>query len=304
MVVNMDDEKERTLYCGNLDENVTEELLYELFLQMGPLDRIHIPKDKVTQKQKQFGFITFKYEVSVPYAIEMLNGIRMFGKNLRIKPRGSDVAPNRGSNGPGMAPHGQMMPPQPGLPKSSTWPNMAQAQNANQGYSNNSPTNSGNNTPEYRHDYDDRQSDRDNRHNRRDSRRSSRDTDRDYRNGPDRNSRNSRRESDDRNGPYEQSRTNRNHKRQGSDTMYIQSTDRASRFDQPPQESLVRSDIDQQRERVLAQQNAMLAMHQVQQQQMMSRGGYNTAQQQPWQQRQFGQQQPPLQPWQQQSYRH
>ena len=30
----MDDEAERTLYCGNLDGRVTEEMLYELFLQV------------------------------------------------------------------------------------------------------------------------------------------------------------------------------------------------------------------------------------------------------------------------------
>ncbi len=30
----MDDESERTLFCGNLDNRVTEELLYELFLQV------------------------------------------------------------------------------------------------------------------------------------------------------------------------------------------------------------------------------------------------------------------------------
>ena len=30
----MGDDAERTLYCGNLDNRVTEEMLYELFLQV------------------------------------------------------------------------------------------------------------------------------------------------------------------------------------------------------------------------------------------------------------------------------
>ncbi len=33
-MVIMDEEAERTLYCGNLDSKVTEEMLYELFLQV------------------------------------------------------------------------------------------------------------------------------------------------------------------------------------------------------------------------------------------------------------------------------
>ena len=30
----MEDETERTLYCGNLDNRVTEDILYELFVQV------------------------------------------------------------------------------------------------------------------------------------------------------------------------------------------------------------------------------------------------------------------------------
>ena len=30
----MDDEAERTLYCGNLDSRVTEDILFELFIQV------------------------------------------------------------------------------------------------------------------------------------------------------------------------------------------------------------------------------------------------------------------------------
>lgn len=30
----MSDNKDRTLYCGNLSEKVTEDILYELFLQV------------------------------------------------------------------------------------------------------------------------------------------------------------------------------------------------------------------------------------------------------------------------------
>lgn len=34
-----DDESERTIFCGNLDEHVTEELLYEIFLQVSLIEQ-------------------------------------------------------------------------------------------------------------------------------------------------------------------------------------------------------------------------------------------------------------------------
>lgn len=63
-----DDKDSRTLFVGNIGEKVTEELLYELMLQAGPIEEINIPKDKETKKQKSFGFILFKYKCAVEYA--------------------------------------------------------------------------------------------------------------------------------------------------------------------------------------------------------------------------------------------
>ena len=39
--------QDATLWCGNIDERVDEELLWELFLQAGPVVSLHMPKDKV-----------------------------------------------------------------------------------------------------------------------------------------------------------------------------------------------------------------------------------------------------------------
>lgn len=80
----MDDN--RTVWCGNLSDQVTEELLYELFLQVAPLERVRIPTDKGGKKMN-YGFITFKHEMSIDYALQLLNGTRMFEKNLNIKRR-------------------------------------------------------------------------------------------------------------------------------------------------------------------------------------------------------------------------
>lgn len=42
--------QEATVYVGNLDLRVNEELVWELFLQAGPVMNVHIPRDKVTNE--------------------------------------------------------------------------------------------------------------------------------------------------------------------------------------------------------------------------------------------------------------
>jgi RNA recognition motif-containing protein len=42
--------QEATVYVGNLDQKVTNELLWELFLQVGTVVNVHIPRDKITNE--------------------------------------------------------------------------------------------------------------------------------------------------------------------------------------------------------------------------------------------------------------
>ncbi|KPP65249.1 RNA-binding protein 7-like [Scleropages formosus] len=96
------DEADRTLFVGNLDPQVTEELLFELFLQAGPLIKVKIPKDN-DGRSKQFGFINFKHEVSVPYGMQLLNGTRLFGRPLKIQFRSGSSHINQEGNSPGQS---------------------------------------------------------------------------------------------------------------------------------------------------------------------------------------------------------
>lgn len=80
------DDVDRCLFVGNLDPRATEEVLFELFLQAGPLVKVWIAKDK-DGKLKQFAFVTFKHEESVPYAMSLMNGIRLFGRALKLQYR-------------------------------------------------------------------------------------------------------------------------------------------------------------------------------------------------------------------------
>ncbi|XP_071665818.1 splicing regulator RBM11 isoform X1 [Patagioenas fasciata] len=54
--------------------------------QAGPLTKVTICKDK-EGKPKSFGFVCFKHKVSVPYAIALLNGIRLYGRPIKVQYR-------------------------------------------------------------------------------------------------------------------------------------------------------------------------------------------------------------------------
>ncbi|KAM3875510.1 RNA-binding protein 7 [Diretmus argenteus] len=94
----IEDETDRTLFIRNLDQRVTEELLFELFLQAGPLIRTKIPLD-TEKKQKSFGFAVYKHEVSAPYAVQLLNGMSLFGRTIHVQFRsGSSHSSSPGSS--------------------------------------------------------------------------------------------------------------------------------------------------------------------------------------------------------------
>ncbi len=41
-----------TIYVGVLDEKTTEAILWELFLQAGPVVNVHMPKDRITSQHQ------------------------------------------------------------------------------------------------------------------------------------------------------------------------------------------------------------------------------------------------------------
>ncbi|XP_014478007.1 PREDICTED: RNA-binding protein 7 isoform X1 [Dinoponera quadriceps] len=85
------DEDARTIYCGNISNKVTEDILYELFLQAGPLEKVSIPKDR-DGKQRTFGFITYKHVNSVQYALQLFKGTALYDRILTMKPRNNTEA--------------------------------------------------------------------------------------------------------------------------------------------------------------------------------------------------------------------
>ena len=89
----MDDSDEYVLWAGNLHRDVTEELLYELMIQAGPLVYVKKPKDK------NFAFINFKHKESVKFALKIFGGVCLFRQMLNLKFReakGAGNTPQRG----------------------------------------------------------------------------------------------------------------------------------------------------------------------------------------------------------------
>lgn len=82
--------QEATCYVGNLDQQVNEELLWELFLQAGPVVNVYIPRDRVTQQHSGYGFVEFKSEEDADYAMRIMNMIKLYGKPIRVNKASQD----------------------------------------------------------------------------------------------------------------------------------------------------------------------------------------------------------------------
>ncbi|KAG7663143.1 uncharacterized protein J8A68_003321 [[Candida] subhashii] len=74
-----------TLYFGNIDPQVTELLMYELFIQFGPVRSINVPKDRILKTHQGYGFVEFRSSLDAGYTLDILRGVRLFGKLLKLK---------------------------------------------------------------------------------------------------------------------------------------------------------------------------------------------------------------------------
>ncbi|EEE51076.1 hypothetical protein OsJ_31773 [Oryza sativa Japonica Group] len=82
--------QDATTYVGNLDPQVSEELLWELFVQAGPVVNVYVPKDRVTNLHQGYGFVEFRSEEDADYAIKILNMIKLYGKPIRVNKASQD----------------------------------------------------------------------------------------------------------------------------------------------------------------------------------------------------------------------
>jgi len=82
--------QDATVYVGDLDQQVSEALLWELMLQAGPVVNVHIPKDKLSGSHSGFGFVEFRSEEDADYAMKVMNMIKMYGKPIKVNKASQD----------------------------------------------------------------------------------------------------------------------------------------------------------------------------------------------------------------------
>lgn len=91
--------KQNACYVGNLDVQVTEDILWELFLQVGRVKGVRFPKTRVPGKI--FAFVEFENGEEVGYAVKVLNSVQLFGKSIVVASanasKGAEKAKNIGA---------------------------------------------------------------------------------------------------------------------------------------------------------------------------------------------------------------
>ncbi|XP_050219778.1 uncharacterized protein LOC126670150 [Mercurialis annua] len=88
-----------TVYIGNLDEKVSDRVLYDILIQAGRVVELHIPRDKETDKPKGFAFAEYESEVIADYAVKLFSGlVVLYNRTLKFGISGQDKASNNGAN--------------------------------------------------------------------------------------------------------------------------------------------------------------------------------------------------------------
>lgn len=82
--------QDATIYIGGIDEKTTDSLIWELMLQVGPVVSVHLPKDRVSQTHQGYGFCEFQTEEDADYAVKVMNGIKLFGRPIRVNKASAD----------------------------------------------------------------------------------------------------------------------------------------------------------------------------------------------------------------------
>lgn len=74
------------IYIGNLSPATTMETLKALFTEFGEVESVNVIKDRYSGRPKGFGFIEMPSNSEADQAIKALNGNRVDGNNIIIRP--------------------------------------------------------------------------------------------------------------------------------------------------------------------------------------------------------------------------
>ena len=77
------------IYLGNLSYSTTEESLKNLFTEFGTVESLKLIKDRFSGRPKGFGFVEMPSNSEADQAIKALNGNRIDGNNIIVRPADS-----------------------------------------------------------------------------------------------------------------------------------------------------------------------------------------------------------------------
>jgi RNA recognition motif-containing protein len=72
------------IFISNISFKVREQALSELFSQYGEVVSVRIIKDKETRRSKGYGFVEMANDSEANAAIEALNGVEHFERNIVV----------------------------------------------------------------------------------------------------------------------------------------------------------------------------------------------------------------------------
>ncbi len=72
------------IYIGNLNFNLSEDELKQVFEEYGEVNSVKIISDKYSGRSKGFGFIEMPNDENAKKAIDELNGAEVKGRSLKV----------------------------------------------------------------------------------------------------------------------------------------------------------------------------------------------------------------------------
>uniref|UniRef100_A0A7N0VKK8 Polyadenylate-binding protein n=1 Tax=Kalanchoe fedtschenkoi TaxID=63787 RepID=A0A7N0VKK8_KALFE len=73
-----------SMYVGNLEPNVTDSQLYDMFSQMGPVVSVRVCWDLSAKRSLGYGYVNYSNPQDAARALELLNSTPLNGKPIRI----------------------------------------------------------------------------------------------------------------------------------------------------------------------------------------------------------------------------
>lgn len=71
--------------AGNLDERVSDRVLYDILIQAGRVVDLYIPRDRETDRPKGIAFAEYESEEIADYAVRLFSGlVTLYNRTLRF----------------------------------------------------------------------------------------------------------------------------------------------------------------------------------------------------------------------------